>query len=128
MPDPTTNTAAAAVPLDDLSTLWQAFRDFTEKANEWAEAAAAVRKQIEARLGDAETGTIAGRPVVNFKRDGMFAAKKFTADHPETAAKYTRPVTKDELDTKTLAQEQPDLYRAYRARRFVPVAPKTTSA
>ncbi|MEV6526867.1 hypothetical protein AB0M43_33545 [Longispora sp. NPDC051575] len=56
--------AAPAVALDDLAATLAALRQFTAEAKRWADAAAELRRLVEARLGTGEVGTIAGRPVV----------------------------------------------------------------
>ncbi|WP_018348202.1 hypothetical protein [Longispora albida] len=52
------------VALDDLAGTIDAYRRFRAEADRWTSAAAELRRVIEARLADADVGTIAGRPVV----------------------------------------------------------------
>lgn len=106
------------VALDHMAALVEAYDKARDEEARWAEAAEVLAKRIQAEMGDADVATLAGREVFTWKRTGQFAAKRFTIEQSEVAAKYTRPVTRDELDVNTLKTERPDLYIFYRARRF----------
>lgn len=73
-----------------------------------------VENQLRNLLGDAEAAVLDGEPVITWKRNGTFSAKRFKAEHPDLADKYTRLVTA--IDTKALAADHPETYRAFRAR------------
>lgn len=77
---------------------------------------AAVENQLKEMLGDAEIAIRDGQEVFTWKRNGTFASKRFTQAHPDLAEKYTHLVPA--LDTKALAAEHPETYRAFRARRL----------
>jgi len=70
--------------------------------------------QLKAMLGDAEIAVWDGEPLFTWKRNGVFAAKKFETAHPGLAEKYAHLVPA--IDTKALAEDYPDIYRAFRAR------------
>lgn len=87
-------TAAGALELGSTGAFivnaWQA----SVEARKVAEAEEqGWRDQLCALLGGAETGTVDGQTVVTFKyRKGSstFDSKRFAAEHPDLAAKYTR--------------------------------------
>lgn len=84
-----------------------------------AEAAgAALKNRVRALIGDREQLMCGDAVVATWKNTGQFAAKRFVEQQPELAAAYTSPVTVDQLDTGALAEDHPDLYRRYRARRL----------
>ncbi|MEL3944477.1 YqaJ viral recombinase family nuclease [Streptomyces sp. LNU-CPARS28] len=76
-----------------------------------------VDNRLKAVAGEAEVVKTQGAVAFTWKQNGTFAAKRFAAAHPELATTYTHRV--DALDTKSLAAELPDEYRAFRARRLV---------
>ncbi len=106
-------------PIDHLTALVAAFDQAAGEAAKWAEAAEVLKKRIQAEMADATEATITGKPVFSWRHTGQFAEKRFAKDHPDLAVKYTRPVTRDELDRAALEAEQPDLFTTYRARRFL---------
>ena len=55
-----------AVPLDDLATWLDLYRQATDGIAALEERRKVARERIEAALGDAETGTVEGRPVVRW--------------------------------------------------------------
>jgi len=77
---------------------------------------AEAENQMKAMLGDAEAAVRDGEPVFTWRRNGTFAAKRFRETHPDLAEKYTHLVSA--IDTKALAADHPDIYRANRARVF----------
>lgn len=77
-----------------------------------------LEQRIKEQIGDHTEAHVGGQPAFSYRHTGQFAAKRFTTDHPDVAAKYTRPVTEERLDVDLLKAEQPDLFTAYRARRF----------
>jgi putative phage-type endonuclease len=83
-----------------------------------------VDNQLKAIAGDAEIVKTQGTVAFTWKQNGPLATKRFTAARPDLATKYTHRV--EALDTKSLAAEHPDEYRAHRARRLV--VPKEPAA
>jgi predicted phage-related endonuclease len=62
----TTAGTASPVPLDDLATWVQLYADMNTAIAALEEKKKAARDRIEAALGDAETGTVAGVPVIRW--------------------------------------------------------------
>lgn len=114
----TTLTVPAAVALDDLAALIAQYDAMVAEADKWTRAADVLKRRIQAVMGEAAEATIAGRPVFTWRHTGQFNEKRFATDNPDLALKYTRTITVEQLDRDALAAEQPDLYTAYRARRF----------
>lgn len=77
---------------------------------------AGVENKIKDQLREAEIGMAGAQKLVTWKRTKGFATKKFREQHPELAAEYTIPVTVDAIDVERLAEERPDLYRAFQVR------------
>lgn len=75
---------------------------------------AEIKNRMAFMLGDAEEAVWDGETLFTRRQNGAFSAKRFEADHPDLAAKYTHLVPA--IDAKALAADQPELYRAYRAR------------
>lgn len=105
-------------PIDHLAALTEALEQAEAEAKKWADAAEVLKKRIQAEMGDATEATVNGNLAYTWRRTGQFSQKRFTTEQPDLAVKYTRTVTRDELDVDTLKAEQPDLFTAYRARRF----------
>lgn len=105
--------------LTDLAAVIAAYDQARAEADKWTKSAEVLRKRIEEAMGQAEEATVAGLPAFTWRRTGAFNARRFTTDHPDLATKYTRPVTREELDTEALAAEHTDLFTAYRGRRFL---------
>ncbi|GGY65488.1 YqaJ viral recombinase family nuclease [Streptomyces xanthochromogenes] len=83
-----------------------------------------VDNRLKATAGEAEVVKVQGRTAYTFKQNGPLSQKRFTAAHPDLAQQYTHRV--DALDTKSLAAQCPDEFRAHRARRLV--VPKEKAA
>lgn len=109
---------AGRVSIDHLSAVREEHLRYLAEAQKWLDSAAALEAHIKAVIGEADEATIDGKVVYTWKRVGQFAAKRFATEQPELNAKYTRPVTVDQLDVDQLKAEQPEVYAAYRARRF----------
>ncbi|MFN8147955.1 MAG: hypothetical protein U0R76_10865 [Candidatus Nanopelagicales bacterium] len=62
----TTGTETPTVALDDLATWVQLYADMNTAIAALEEKKKAAREHIEAALGDAETGTVAGIPVIRW--------------------------------------------------------------
>jgi len=104
--------------LDHLAALVLAEQQAKAEASRWADAAKTLEARIQAEMGADTEATIGGNVVYTWRHTGQFSTKQFTAQQPELAAKYTIERLVAEIDQKTLADEQPDLYTAFRARRF----------
>lgn len=73
-----------------------------------------AQNRLRAMLGDREVAIADGESLFTWKQNGQFAARRFTEAHPDLAEKYSHLVPA--IDTKALAADHPDLYRAHRAR------------
>ena len=98
-------------------------REYEARAAEAEFDAAKLRYKLAAHelmawLGDGEIALDeAGHQRFTWKQNSSFRAKAFRDEQPpEVIAKYTRLV--EAIDTTLLAEDDPDLYRAYRARQF----------
>ncbi|MEU9606413.1 hypothetical protein [Streptomyces sp. NPDC048057] len=83
-----------------------------------------VDNRLKAVAGEAEIVKTQGAVAFTWKQNGPLATKRFAVAHPDLATKYTHRV--EALDTKRLAAEHPDEFRAHRARRLV--VPKEPAA
>lgn len=106
------------INLDDLAPLVEALDQAEAEAKKWAAAAETLKKRIQSVMGEFTEGHIAGRPAFTWRHTGQFNARRFAQDHPDLVTKYTHTITRDELDVDALKTELPDLFTAYRARRF----------
>lgn len=106
-------------PLDHLVEMISAYDTAAAEAERWRSAAETLRKRIQDEIGDATLATVGGLPAFTWKHTGRFNATRFGQDHPDLVVKYTRPVTRDELDEEALKAEQGKLYTAYRGRVFL---------
>jgi len=84
------------------------------EARALAERSAEVGNRLAELLGESEAAVWDGEVLYTRKQNGVFAPKRFEAAHPDLAAKYTHLVPA--IDTKALAADHPDIYRAHRAR------------
>lgn len=100
-----------------------ALREAKAKAQQEAEEIARLEHELQQIMGEAEVllDPDTGQPVATWKQNGTFRGKAFGAEHPELADHYAVPATK--YDLAALAQEQPEVYRQYRARTFRLSAP-----
>ncbi|MFE0189318.1 YqaJ viral recombinase family protein [Streptomyces sp. NPDC058989] len=83
-----------------------------------------VDNQLRALAGEAEVVQVQGAVAYTYRQNGPLVQKRFAAAHPELAAAYRHQV--DALDTRRLAAERPEEYRAFRARRLI--VPKESAA
>ncbi|HLL68843.1 MAG TPA: hypothetical protein VK453_24485 [Micromonosporaceae bacterium] len=107
-----------AVALDHLVYLWRAYESTQAEADKWAQAADLLKRRIQAEMDQYEEATIGGQTVATYRHTGQFSTRRFTLEQPDLATKYTRTVTREELDLEAVKAEQPDLFAVYRARRF----------
>lgn len=81
------------VPIDPLHDHLQAYLNASRRIEEWKEVQAEARAAIEAALGEAEVGTVAGRKAVTWSRAERTSldTKRLQADLPATVlAPYLR--------------------------------------
>src|SRR5687767_11664113 len=109
-------TTPTVRPLDHMAALVEAYDQAVAEAAKWATAAEVLKKRIQAEMGDATEATVAGVAAFTWKHTGTFAHARFAKDHPDLAEKHT--VMRPALDADALAAAHPDLYTAYRGRRF----------
>lgn len=69
-------------------------------------------------VGDASLLVMGDVPVATFRRNGQLAEEKLKKEQPQIIAKYTTMRWVPVFDRERFAKEEPDLYRAYRARPF----------
>jgi predicted phage-related endonuclease len=102
--------------LDHLAALVAERDNLAAEIKRLTEAQKALDAHIQHEMGEAEAATIGGRPAFTWKRTGQFSEKRFRTEQPAAADRYT--VLVPAIDTDKLAAESPELYAAYRARRF----------
>lgn len=112
-------TEPAAVNLDAVAGYIDKYEALKEQISELTEEAERTKKTIAILMGDATEGLVAGKVHVTYRPTGKFMAERFTREHPELAQQLTRTVTRDELDTEKLKADFPQLFAAYRTRRFL---------
>ncbi|MEV5710082.1 lambda-exonuclease family protein [Actinoallomurus sp. NPDC052274] len=110
-----TKDAKVRVDPDVVRPLIDRKDELVAQMEELAVEVARIENQLKEMLGEAEIGVdAADNELVSWKQNGNFAPKRFAKEHPELAAKYTRLA--EVFDLKTFKAEQPEMYRAYRAR------------
>lgn len=107
-----------SIAIDDIAEVVKAHKKAQDEADKWQKAADVLKKRIQVLMGDATEATVAGAPVYTYRYTGQFNAKRFTADHPDLAVKYTVTETVERLDVDALAADHDELFTAYRSRRF----------
>lgn len=110
----TGNEAEKVIAPGDAEPLLKERADLKAQAKALETALAEAENQLKAMLGEAEVAISDGEPLFTWKQNGQFAGKRFAEAHPDLAEKYTHLVPA--VDTKTLAAEHPETYRAFRAR------------
>lgn len=116
-PNADIDTAAEVEPheRDEIASM----REKTAEAEKTAKAdSEALKNRVRALIGDSERLMCGDNVIATWRNTGQFSEKRFRTEHPDLAAKYTRPVTADVLDTEALSADHPDLYRSFRARRL----------
>ena len=106
--------AEKVIPAAEVEPLRAEMERLKAEAKRLEGDAAAIGNKLAFMLGDAEEAVWEGETLFSRRQNGTFASKRFAQEHPELAAKYTRLV--DAIDTKALAADEPQIYRAYRAR------------
>jgi putative phage-type endonuclease len=120
--------ADAVTVADPAEVLPQLERRAELKAREVRTAAELreIDNRLKATAGEAEVVNVQGSVAFTWKANGTFAARRFADAHPELAEQYVHQVAA--LDAGRLADEQPELYRRFRARRLhVPTAKEPTA-
>ncbi|ARX85657.1 hypothetical protein SMD44_05121 [Streptomyces alboflavus] len=111
----------------DVLPLVERHRELKARERRVADELRDVDNRLKVIAGEAEVVKVQGAVAFTWKQNGPLSAKRFTAAHPGLAQQYTRRV--ETLDTKRLAAERPDEFRAHRARRLVvPVSKENTAA
>jgi putative phage-type endonuclease len=106
--------AAKVIDPTDAAPLLAERERLAAEAKALTERAAEVGNLLAMLLGEAEEAVWDGETLFTRKQNGVFAPKRFTQAHPDLAEKYTHLVPA--IDTKALAADHPDIYRAFRAR------------
>lgn len=105
--------------LDALADTYRAWKSAKDEMDRWKKTVETLQQRLQAEMGAAEEATVFGRRVFTWRNSGQFNATRFTTEHPHLAEQFTVTRTVEELDLDALKTAQPDLFTAYRARRFV---------
>lgn len=116
MPVPDPHFDEPTVELD--SNLWQAYRRAIDNAEGWKKEADRIRKEIEARLGDATAGLVDGRKVVYYRPADKWAEARILKDYPDLAGHYMRTKEQPWFDMDSFALHHPDIAEKYQVRSF----------
>lgn len=109
---------------DEVLPLLDQLSGIKKRERQLADERRAVENHLKAIAGEAEVVQCRGETAFTWKQNGPLSAKQFRAEHPNLAEQYTHLVPA--LDTRRLAEDHPDTYRAHRARRLlVPTAKET---
>jgi len=84
-----------SVPLDDVAVWVETYRTARANADKWTELADRARDHVTAALGDAEIGTIAGKPAVRHTivHRSQLRSQKLRAEYPEICDAFTVSTT-----------------------------------
>ncbi|MFF4738803.1 YqaJ viral recombinase family protein [Streptomyces sp. NPDC001262] len=123
--DVRTDAVTVADP-DDVLPLLDRRRELHERVARAESELRELDNRLKAVAGEAEVVKVRGEAAFTWRQNGTFSQKRFTATHPDLAEQYRHTV--DALDTKRLAAERPDTFRAFRARRLIVPNPKETAA
>lgn len=102
------------IPAADVEPLKAELQRLQAAEKDTARQIAEIKNQMAVMLGDAEEAVWDGEILFSRRQNGAFNAKRFTEAYPDLAGKYTH--LKPAIDTKALAADHPDIYRAHRAR------------
>lgn len=115
----TTNTSDPKIyALDQIRLLHEEFLARKARLDEDTEWIKIYQEKLDAISAGAEYFTLDGREVATYKRNGNLNTKNLEAEHPEVIAKYTRLVTELKFDREAFSKDEPQLFRAYRAKVF----------
>lgn len=106
---------------DDAMEALRRYNDLGKEIKALTEQRCAAKNVVCAELGDAITGLYDDREVVTWKNNGALDEDLLRTGAPDIAAEFTATVTVDRLERTQLAAAHPDLYAAYRGRRFNPI-------
>jgi putative phage-type endonuclease len=94
------------------------YRSLGEQIKALKAAQDAAQARVCAALGSAHAGLVDDKPVVTWRNTGPMNVNALREDKPGLYDAYTRTVV--EFDKDRFAKEHPDIYTAYRSRRFNP--------
>lgn len=114
------------IPADKAEALLAKEARMTERVKVAEEQLRSVQNEMRLLAGDAEIVRSGGKPVWTNKQNSTFSPKRFHAEYPELAEKYTHKVPA--LDMDRLKAESADEYRLCRARQLRVPRPKTKKA
>ncbi|MGW2484964.1 YqaJ viral recombinase family nuclease [Streptomyces sp. NPDC001571] len=109
-------TVAVADPGEVLPLL-ERRRELKAREGRVADELREIDNRLKATAGEAEVVKVQGHVAYTYRQNGPLSQKRFIAAHLDLAQQYTHRV--DALDTKSLAAQCPDEFRAHRARRLV---------
>lgn len=116
-------TQSVAVPegtgvLDDVPWIPTELEKAEAALKYWKERVDELKAAVRAVAGESEEVTLNGKPIFTYHYINGFRGEDFKRDHPDLYEAYLRPVTKHELDVKTLRSAKPDVYRQYQSRQL----------
>lgn len=85
------STDRESVPIDELTQWIDAYRTASANADKWTELATRAREHITAALGDAEIGTVGGKPAVRHTvvHTRRLRTLKLRAEYPDICDAFT---------------------------------------
>ncbi|MFI1182590.1 YqaJ viral recombinase family protein [Streptomyces sp. NPDC020799] len=116
---------AVADPAEVLPLL-ERRRELHERAARTDDELREIDNRLKATAGEAEVVKVRGSVAYTWRRNGPFSQKRFATAHPDLAGQYRHTV--DALDTRRLADERPEVFAQFRARRFIVPTSKETAA
>jgi hypothetical protein len=116
-------TQSVAVPegtgvLDDVPWIPTELEKAEAALKYWKERVDELKAAVRAVAGEGEEVTLNGKPMFTYHYINGFRGEDFKKDHPDLYEAYLHPVTKQELDVKTLRSAKPDVYRQYQSRQL----------
>jgi len=85
------------------------------KASEWTREFAV--NEMKMIMEDSEVAIAGTEVLATWRRNGTFRKRDFMRDCPELAERYA--VARPDIDTRRLAEDEPERYTSYRSRRFL---------
>jgi hypothetical protein len=104
--------------LDEVPWLPTALEKAEAALKYWKERVDELKAAVRAVAGESEEVTLNGKPMFTYHYINGFRGEDFKRDHPDLYEAYLHPVTKQELDVKTLRSAKPDVYRQYQSRQL----------
>ena len=102
--------------LDRWGLLYQEFELRKKRMAEDKKWVEEFQAQMAKLSGDAEEYRLNGALVVTHYRNGNLNLSKLEADHPDVVARFTELTTENKFNRQRFAQEEPELFAAYRAK------------